>query len=258
MTHKQLDKALYQAMKIAAKQRKIKLSAEHDIYKKVDPYFFGSHYHLHRVMPGTVYINLRMSVKYHRFDELQYGIINPDSQLRFTDKIRANSGALCNANHPRIVQPFAWDGTEEALPKLCDDILDFLEKYYTDFLTMANHDYGDLNGYFIAHMDENPRLAGLACLDRGDYQGAIMCFLHPNMDSANSIWTANIQTDEQRERAAASGVKVLSSTYGESVHRSRHDQFVDYAIAMQNGLQWNRERAFYGLLPEEREGVSNG
>ncbi len=134
MTHNQLDKALYQAMKIAAKQRKIKLSAEHDIYKKVDPYFFGSHYHLYRVMPGTVYINLRMSVKYHRFDELQYGIINPDSQLRFTDKIRANSGALCNANHPRIVQPFAWDGTEEALPKLCDDILDFLEKYYTDFL----------------------------------------------------------------------------------------------------------------------------
>ena len=245
-------------MKVAAKQRKIKLSAERNLYKKVDSYFFGSHYHLHRIAQGIVYIELRMSVKYHRFDELQYGIISPNNQLRFTDKIRANSGAMCNASHPRMVQPFVCDGTLEALPKLCEDILDFLEKYYTDFLTMANHDYGDLNGYFIAHMDENPRLAGLACLDRGDFQGAIMCFLHPNMDSANSIWSVDIHTDEQRRRAEASGVKVLSSTYGESIHRSRRDQFVDYAIALQNGLEWNGERAFYGLLPEEREGVGNG
>lgn len=258
MTHNQLDKALYQAMKVAAKQRKIKLSAERNIYKKVDPYFFGSHYHLHSVMEEMVYIELRMSVKYHRFDELQYGIISPNGQLRFTDKIRANSGAMCNASHPRMVQPFVCDGTLEALPKLCEDILDFLEKYYTDFLTMANREYGDLNGYFIAHMDEQPRLAGLAYLDKGDYQGAITCFMHPNMDGANSIWAVDIHTDEQRRRAKASGVKILSSTYGEGIHRSRRDQFVDYAIALQNGLDWNAERAFYGLLPEERKGVCNG
>lgn len=30
---------LYEAMKLAAKKRKIKVSPQHDLYKRVDPYF---------------------------------------------------------------------------------------------------------------------------------------------------------------------------------------------------------------------------
>ena len=48
-------------------------------------------------------------------------------------------------------------------------------------------------------------------------------------------------------------MQILRTSYGESIHRNRKDQFVDYAVALQNGLEWNNERAMYGLLLEERE-----
>ena len=35
---------LYEAMKLAAKKRKIKASPQHDLYKRVDPYFFNVFY----------------------------------------------------------------------------------------------------------------------------------------------------------------------------------------------------------------------
>lgn len=84
---------------------------------------------------------------------MQYNIIRPGDPIKFTDKIRANSGAKCYAAFPRIVQPFDFNGTEEAIPKLCDDILDFLEKYYTNFLTMVKTEYGDLGTYYIVNRD---------------------------------------------------------------------------------------------------------
>lgn len=251
--YKRLEKDLYQAMKLEAKKRKIKLSAEHDLYKKVDPYFFNVTYFTSTISDGKIDIAFDVSVKYHRFDEMQYNIINPDKSMRFTDKVRANSGAMCYANFPRIMQCFDFNGTEEQLPELCENILDFLEKYYTDFFAMVETKYGDLREYYIANRDINPRLAGLAYLDKGDFQGAIECFLQPNMDGDTQIWSVDIHTDEQRRRAKASGMEIICSSYGESIYRNRKDQFADYAIALQNGLDWNRERAMYGLLSEERE-----
>lgn len=104
MTYTQLDKMLYQTMKAATKKRKIKLSAEHDLYKKVDPYFFNVFYNIGKMADGKIDVTLDISVKYHRFDELQYNIINPGNPVRFTDKIRANSGAMCYAAFPRMVR----------------------------------------------------------------------------------------------------------------------------------------------------------
>ena len=40
------NEAFYQAMKAETKKRKIKLSAEHDIYKKADPFFFCAYYYI--------------------------------------------------------------------------------------------------------------------------------------------------------------------------------------------------------------------
>ena len=94
-----------------------------------------------------------ISVKYHRYDELQQNIIDPGNTIRFTDKIRANSGAKCHVAFPRFVQYFNYDGTEKMLPKLCEDVLDFLEKYYTDFLTMVEKEYGDLGNFYIANQE---------------------------------------------------------------------------------------------------------
>lgn len=248
---KAIDKLFYQAMKVETKKRKIKLSAEGDLYKKVDPYFFNVFHCIEKMDKGKINIILDISVKYHRYDELQYNILNPCNPVHFTDKIRANSGALCRADFPRQVQCFDYDGTEEMLPKLCEDILDFLEKYYTDFLAMVKKEYGDLENYYIANKDINPRLAGLACIDKGDFQGAIECFSHPNMDGMNHMWSVDINTDEQRCRAQENGTKIFRTSYGESIHRSRKEQFRDYAIALKNGLEWTNDRAMYGLLNEE-------
>lgn len=252
MKYSQLFKLFYQAMKVETKKRNFKLSAEGNIYKKVDPYFFSVFHHIAKITEGKIGITLDISVKYHRYDELQQNIIDPGNTIRFTDKIRANSGAKCHVAFPRFVQYFNYDGTEKMLPKLCEDVLDFLKKYYTDFLTMDEKEYGDLGNFYIANQETYPRVAGLACLDKGDFQGAIACFLHPNMDGQHQIWSVEIETDEQRRRAEASGMKILCTSYGEGILRNRKDQFVDYAIALQNGLEWNVERAMYGLLPEER------
>lgn len=251
MTDTQLDKKLYQAIKNSSKNRNIKLSAEHDLYKKADPYFFNTSYYVGKKDEETIDIHLNFSVKYHRFDELQYGIINPGDPLRFTDKIRANSGAMCRVSISEKIQKFEFDGAEEALPGLSEDILDFIEKYYNDFLTMVDANYGDLGAYFIANMDNNPRLAGLAYLDRGDIQGVIACFTHPNMDEQNQMWSVKIQTDEQRRRAQENGARIFHSENVESILRNRKNQFAEYAIALQNKLEWTRDRAMYGLLSEE-------
>ena len=93
----------------------------------------------------------------------------------------------------------------------------------------------------------------MACLDKGDFQGTIECFSHPNMDGKYHVWSVDIHTDEQRRRVQANGTKIYHTSYSEGIHRNRKDQFVDYAVALQNGLEWTDDRAMYGLLPEERE-----
>lgn len=196
LTGKQFDKAFYQAMKTETKRRKIKLSAEHDIYKKIDPYFFnvfyaGMHY---KDTVGKVVFMFDVSVKYHRFDELQYGILRPGDDFHFTDKIRANSGALCRAAFPRFEETFDFSGNEESLLDLAVSVLDYLERYICDFLQMVKREYGDLNEYYIANRETMPRLAGLACLDRGDYEGAVECFSHPDMDGQNNKWIVRSET----------------------------------------------------------------
>ena len=274
LTGKKFDAAFYQAMKTETKKRKIKLSAEHDIYKKIDPYFFNVFYasRHYKDTDGKVVFMFDVSVKYHRFDELQYGILCPGEDFHFTDKIRANSGALCRAAFPRFEEAFDCDGSEESLPGLAAAVLDFLEQYIRDFLRMVRRDYGDLNEYYIANREAMPRLAGLACLDKGDYEGAIECFSHSDMDGQNNQWIVHPETQMQRKRARANGYlpqislrksiqnvfvkktgeKQFSSGSG-SIFRSRKEQFIDYAVALKNGVEWTYDRAMFGLLPEERE-----
>ena len=274
LTGRQFDEAFYQAMKAETKKRKLKLSAEHIIYKKIDPYFFSVHYRgsHNRDTEGNAVFMFEVSVKYHRFDELQYGILCPGNDFHFTDSLRANSGALCHAALPRFEEAFAFDGNEESLPDLAVRVLDYLERYIRDFLQVVERDHGDLNEYYIANREAMPRLAGLAYLDKGDYEGAIECFSLPGMDGQNNQWIVRPETPAQRKRAKANGYLPQSSLgkaiqqafakktgqeqYGsgsESVFRSRKEQFIDYAVALKNGLEWTYDRAMFGLLPEERE-----
>ena len=245
------DDKFYKALKVATKARKIKLSAQHDIYKRADPYFFSAFYMLNKVEEGKAEMTLDISVKYLRFDELQYGIIRPEDDLNFTDKIRANSGACCYAKFPRMNKEFECDGSEESIPVLCEDLLDFLKGYVSDFLKMVEREYGDLDGYYIANKDDDPLLAGLAYLDRGDCEGAIECFSSEKMSGEHNLWSVEILTDEQYARAKQSGQRIYETSYERSIHRSRKDQFKDYATALKNNLEWNHDRAMYGLLEKE-------
>lgn len=123
---------------------------------------------------------------------------------------------------------------------------------------MVEETYGDLDGYYIANRETMPRLAGLAFLDRGDAAGAAECFSQPNMDRENSTWWVRVETEEQQQRAIASGTYLYECPEYTAVHRHRRDQFWDYATALKNGLEWTPDRAMFGLLPEERRAAAPG
>lgn len=243
---------LYEAMKVAAKKRKIKASPEHDLYKMKDPYFFNVFYGLKdyhtplnkKIEAGEVEVVLDISIKYHRFDELRHKIISPHSNVRFTDKIRANSVACCMAGFPRKTISFKCDGPESGVEKLCEDILDWLEKFYCDFLDSAKQEHGSLEEYYIAQEEEFPLLAGLVYIERGLYREAEACFRLPKMPGKNVYTAYTPITDEQKRRSEAS----WESFFG----RDDRSALIDYTIAMQKGIEWTPELAAFGLLPEER------
>ena len=247
------QKKFYQELKNAARKRKIKLSAEHDIYKKDSPYFYNVWYWLEEVENDVAIFSLDISIKYHRFDELYYQIIRPGKEFHFTDKLRANSGVLCPANFPRMKKSFKCDGSENSIPKLCEDLLNFINEFYADFLLEIKEKYNDLNGYYIANKKNESLLAGLAYLDIGDIDKAAECFASPNIAGDYSFWSVTIYTDEQRCRAIENGKQI---SINNSINRSRKEQFNDYAIALKNNLIWNNDRAMYGLLNVEKNVIN--
>ena len=241
----------YETMKGVAKQRKIKASPQHDLYKKDEPYFYHAFYafdsfHSYEKETGFATTILDIAVKYCRFDELRWGIIQPGNDLKFTDKVRANSIAACNASFPRKKVRFKYDGSENGLRQLCGDILDYLEKFYSDFFESIDRDYGTLEEYYIANKEENPLLAGLVYIERGQFQNAEKCFRLPNMSCKNSTTSISPVTKEQLARVSCSCERPHS--------RSDYERLLDYTIAMQYDVEWKRETADYGLLPEERHG----
>ena len=148
---------LYEAMKVAAKRRKIKASPQHDLYKKDEPYFYCAFYDFdffdsYEKETGLATIILDIAVKYCRFDELRWGIIQPGNGLKFTDKVRANSIAACKASFPRKKVRFKYDGSENGLSQLCGDILDYLENRVSAFCEQPyrRSDYERLLDYTIA------------------------------------------------------------------------------------------------------------
>lgn len=244
--------SLYEAMKVAAKKRKIKASPEHDLYKRVEPYFFSVFYAFdfdfseNRQEPKETDVILDIAVKYCRFDELRWAIISPNSDLKFTDKIRANSVAMCRASFPRKTVAFKFDGSEDGLYQLCEDILDWLEGFYKMFFESVDRNYGSLEEYYLANKEEYPLLAGLVYIERGQYQEAEECFRLPNMSGKNSSTSISPSTEEQIARVNAS----CEQPY----RRSDYERLLDYMIAMQYDVKWTEETANYGLLPAERHG----
>ena len=86
--------------------------------------------------------------------------------------------------------------------------IEFINKFYADFLSEIKEKYNDLNGYYIANKEKDPLLAGLAYLDRGDTDKAAECFASPNVAGDNSLWSVTVYTDEQRRRAMENGKQI--------------------------------------------------
>lgn len=60
-----LDQKIYAVMKIEAKARKIKLSAQQDLYQKADPYFLRTFYFCQGLSDnGDVLFSVDIGVKY--------------------------------------------------------------------------------------------------------------------------------------------------------------------------------------------------
>lgn len=236
-------------MKIETKKRKFKLSAEHNIYKKEGEYFFGAFYFDFEYSDGIYPIEFGFDLKYHRYDELQAGILFPGQDIRFTDKYRANSGIMCCSTICDLHEmKFDFDGMEESLPDLASRILDYIEGYYRDFIEKVNRECGGLDGWYIANREKDPLLAGLTYLDKGDMDHALECFSHPNMGGDNSFWSSVPETQDQLKRALANGYNPKFRYFD----RSTKQRFGDYATTMKKGLEWTSDKAKFGLLIEER------
>lgn len=247
---RQFDDKFYHSLKLAVKPRNIKLSPEHDIYKKEGEYFYHAFYSIKDVDEGKACLRLAITVKYHRFDELQHGIVQPGVPAHFTDKTRA---VCCQLMAAPFEHTFECDGSDDPVPALCEQLLDFLQSYCADYIKMADNEYGGLNGYYIANKENNPGIAGLAYLDRGDINGAIECFSSPRIEHCKNVTIlVDVKNHKQLRRVLENGNTTSVSEYGECTSRRLQDLFNDYAVALQNGLEWNYDRAMFGLLKKER------
>jgi len=238
---------LYQAMKAVAGKRKIKASPQHDLYWTYGPYFFSSNYFWREwdenFDDNTVKVSIDITVKYWRFDELQYSITDPESHLKFTDKIRANSAIMCHAQFPRVQQPFFWDGSDDTLPKLCQDILDWITTYQMNFVETAETTYGGLDEFYIAHENEYPLLAGLTYVERELYADAERCFRNPQMPYEHLTFSITPETSEQKQRLEHYGyARGLDCFY-----RDMKSVLIDFAVAKQKGLNWSKDLRDFGL-----------
>jgi hypothetical protein len=251
-----LQDQLYQAMKVEAKKRGIKASPEHDLYKMVVPYFFNAFYsrELKKEVLGMMCVYLRYEVKYSYFDDITAFIIEGNTDLKLTDKVRANSVIKCPSVITEEYPVFEFDGKDESYSNLVIQIFDHIEKWYRDFFDEVNRKYGDLETFFIQNKEKYPRQAALVYLHSEDFTAAEECLRMMPSKMYKGYWVSP-STKEQNQRFMDSQnvyVFPFSNDFVDRKSRDYMDIHFDFIIAKMNGLEWNSDRAVYGLLKEER------
>lgn len=242
-----LEKKIYPAMKIEAKKRKIKLSAEQDLYQKLDTYFMRTFYWCQGFTSnGEVLFSVDIGIKYWRYDELKASIVSPGKQFKFTDKIRANSLAMCPCSFPRRTVVFPWDGSDEKLPDLCNALLDYISEFQNNFIQEAEQQYGGLGNFYIVHEKEYPLMAGLTYVERYLFQDAERCFSYSNMPLEHSLISFKAYTEEQVKRLKRDGINPIQFDDYYGFNKSEKQIFIEYARAMQRGCIWTEERLKFG------------
>ena len=241
---------LYQAMKIVAKENGVKVSAQNDLYKMVPPYFISAFYYEHprQDTPGRIKVSLSYKVKLSYFDDLTLFIIDPESTVKLTDKVRANSVIACKSVIADEDIDFDCDGNDESYEELAKNIFQHIKKWFQNFFDDVKSNYCSLEDYFIKNKNLYPRQAALVYIHLGDYSDAKECLklMPPKL---NSVRTIRPNTDGQVQRLIDSGAEKWGK---DEFLRDDMDCHWDFVIVVGNGLEWTEERAKYGLLKEER------
>lgn len=248
---------LYQAMKTLVKSDvykplKIKASAEHDLYKMQGDVFWNAFY-CDDFLPaeqrkvGVEGFRIDLSVKGDHYDELQYYIIHPHDEFHFTDKVRANSGAMCRAQTISRKYALPFNAENPDYDFIAQELLKNILSELQNVLSAAERT-GGLNEYFIAHAQEYPRLAGLACIEKQDYDQAVEIFTNAN--DFHELFLIRPETDEQRLRLCKS-MPEQAQADRKVFQRDYRYVYLDYCRAMQHGIVWNGNLAAYGLECEK-------
>ena len=246
---------LYQYMKVVAKSKGIKASPQHDLYKTISPFFINAiYYDLPRKKNSDkITVGFMYEVKYSYFDDLTLFILDPVSDIKLTDKIRANSVIACKSIIEKEQIEYDFDGKDESFGKLAENVFEHIENWYRSFEKDVKAEYGSLEEYFVRNKEKFPRQAALVSIHSGNYAVAEECLkLMP--EKMNSSRLVRPFTQEQVQRLTDSGSEKFGN---EEFLRDDMDCHRDYITAMKNGLEWTAARAHYGLLKDEQAGVTN-
>ena len=239
---------MYQAMKEIAKSKGIKASPQHDLYKMYAPYFLNVFYcEIVDKKAKKMNMNIHYEAKCSYFDDLKLSIIEPDSTIKITDKIRANSVIQFKSIIEKEIIEFEFDGKDESYTEIAAKTFEHIEEWYMKFFDDVKSNYGDLENYFILNRDKFLMQAAFVYIDQRKYESAeeLIQKLPPKLHSSRSICP---ETETQRIRLIESGAE----SFGNTFLRDDMDCIRDYISAKKNGLEWTLERARYGLLNEER------
>lgn len=232
------------------KSLKIK-GSQGDLYKKDGPYFWNAFYNAEgSPLNGAQKVRINISLKYWRFDELQWTIIHPWMEQKFTDKLRCNSGAMCRSHIEKGAQFFTWEapepvwkGKHEDLLILAESILEYILERVRNIIEIAENEFGSLGDFFIAHPEINPRLSGLSYIDKGDYQGAKDVF--SSIETLNEGFYIRPETPEDLARMRSNAPeKDKEKTV---FWRDYRDIYIDYCRSMLHGVPWTRDIVALGM-----------
>ena len=240
---------LYQCMKELAKRKGIKASPQHDLYKMIPPYFINAFYSDlgRKKNSDKITVVFYYEVKYAYFDDLTLSIVDPVSNIKLTDKVRANSVIACKSVIENERIEYDFDGKEESWQFLAERVFEHIEEWYRSFETEVKEKYGSLEKYFLRNKEKYPKQAALVYFHEERYDEAEECLrrMPRKMNSARFI---HPKTAEQAERLVNSG----ADKYGEDNYlRDDMDCHFDYVKAKKKGLEWTAERAGFGLTKAE-------
>lgn len=239
---------MYQAMKDIARSKGIKASPEHDLYKMYAPYFLNAfYYEIVDKKAKKMNMNIHYEAKYSYFDDLKLFINEPDSTIKITDKIRANSVIQFQSIIEKEVIEFDFDGKDESFIEIAEKVFEHIERWYKSFFDDVKNNYGDLENYFISHRDEFLMQAVFVYINQKKYELAEEC-IRKLPQKLNSSRLITPKTKKQE----ISLIESNAESFGDSFLRDDMDCIIDYVVAQKKGLEWTPERARYGLLKEER------